>query len=342
MSSYVVEVLEGVFRSVRDDYYDRIVKSGLSTASVKTKKQAQKLSNQLQGAFRKAVDYSIQFHRIFGITGNLSAADEKNVVVAHDKELAQARNNIFGQFPLDQDDMTALDELARAVLISKRQSNQMSGLVFAGYGEDEMYPSLHALEIDGVIAGHLKHADAEKVDIDRTVATGAVIPFAQRDVTDRYLHGADPRFERAVVDYFTDTARRVGNEVVDALLKREGRRKAVLKQGVASAVDKAELNYWRSASPKTRDDFSADVNQMVKLMPKQELVSFAEALVNITSVKRKVSYEVESVGGPIDVAIISKHEGFIWVKRKHYFDGGLNPRYFWRSFGAGRGATGGS
>lgn len=68
-------------------------------------------------------------------------------------------------------------------------------------------------------------------------------------------------------------------------------------------------------------------------MPKQELASFAEALVNITVAKRKVSAELETVGGPIDVAVISRHEGFVWVKRKHYFDAGLNPRYFWRKFG---------
>jgi len=28
----------------------------------------------------------------------------------------------------------------------------------------------------------------------------------------------------------------------------------------------------------------------------------------------------ETVAGPIDVAIISKGDGLIWIKRKHYFD----------------------
>ncbi|HEX4674084.1 MAG TPA: hypothetical protein VH209_02075, partial [Steroidobacteraceae bacterium] len=28
----------------------------------------------------------------------------------------------------------------------------------------------------------------------------------------------------------------------------------------------------------------------------------------------------ESVGGPIDVAIISRIDGFVWVSRKHYFE----------------------
>ncbi len=54
----------------------------------------------------------------------------------------------------------------------------------------------------------------------------------------------------------------------------------------------------------------------------------AEALVNITSLKRRVSVEAETVGGPIDVAVISKGDGFIWIKRKHYFDAKENPYFF--------------
>jgi hypothetical protein len=63
------------------------------------------------------------------------------------------------------------------------------------------------------------------------------------------------------------------------------------------------------------------------------MASLAEAMVNLTSVKRKFSAEKETVAGPIDVAVISKSDGFIWVKRKHYFDAELNPRYFVRKFG---------
>jgi hypothetical protein len=69
-------------------------------------------------------------------------------------------------------------------------------------------------------------------------------------------------------------------------------------------------------------------------MAKPDLANFAEALVNITSVKRRASLDTESVGGPIDVAVISRDDGFIWVKRKHYFDPSLNPRFFARKYGA--------
>ena len=69
---------------------------------------------------------------------------------------------------------------------------------------------------------------------------------------------------------------------------------------------------------------------MVEFMPKPEMARMAEALVNLTSIKRRVSRGMETVGGPIDVAVISRSEGFVWVKRKHYFPAELNSRFFER------------
>ena len=66
--------------------------------------------------------------------------------------------------------------------------------------------------------------------------------------------------------------------------------------------------------------------EIVSVLPKDELGAMAEALVNLTKFQRRVSQEPETVGGPIDVVVITKGDGFIWVKRKHYYDAELNPR----------------
>ena len=51
---------------------------------------------------------------------------------------------------------------------------------------------------------------------------------------------------------------------------------------------------------------------------------------NLTSLKRRVTPASETVGGPVDVAVISKGDGLVWMKRKHYNAAELNPRYFER------------
>ena len=66
-------------------------------------------------------------------------------------------------------------------------------------------------------------------------------------------------------------------------------------------------------------------------LAKVDLGYMAESLVNLTAFKRKVSNDSDSVGGPIDVAVLSKGDGFVWMKRKHYFDKELNYRFFKRN-----------
>jgi hypothetical protein len=64
------------------------------------------------------------------------------------------------------------------------------------------------------------------------------------------------------------------------------------------------------------------------VLPKDLLAEVAESLVNLTSFKRRISMtSAETVGGPIDVAVISRGDGFVWIKRKHYFKPELNPQF---------------
>ncbi len=58
----------------------------------------------------------------------------------------------------------------------------------------------------------------------------------------------------------------------------------------------------------------------------------AETLVNLASFRQKVSMSVETVGGPVDVAVISKGDGFVWIKRKNYFELDQNPRVLAKYF----------
>ncbi|MCO7213549.1 hypothetical protein NH514_23055, partial [Pseudoalteromonas sp. ACER1] len=69
------------------------------------------------------------------------------------------------------------------------------------------------------------------------------------------------------------------------------------------------------------------VMSMVAALPKDELAAMAESLINLAAFKRKVTKSIESVGGPIDVAVISKGDGLVWVKRKHYFPENLNHSF---------------
>lgn len=60
-------------------------------------------------------------------------------------------------------------------------------------------------------------------------------------------------------------------------------------------------------------------------MPFGDAIDLAEFLVDLTVNFSRFIPGAPTVGGPIEVAAISKHEGFKWIKRKHYFNSDLNP-----------------
>ncbi|MEA3401630.1 MAG: hypothetical protein U9R79_10355 [Armatimonadota bacterium] len=60
-------------------------------------------------------------------------------------------------------------------------------------------------------------------------------------------------------------------------------------------------------------------------MPIQDAVDLADFLVDATIKFYKYLPGAPSVGGPIEIAAITKHEGFKWIRRKHYYSRELNP-----------------
>ena len=62
-------------------------------------------------------------------------------------------------------------------------------------------------------------------------------------------------------------------------------------------------------------------------MPLQDAIELAEFMVDLTIKFSRFKPGPPTVGGPIEIAAISKHEGFRWVQRKHYFRRELNPEY---------------
>ncbi|OPZ49771.1 MAG: hypothetical protein BWY92_01278 [Firmicutes bacterium ADurb.BinA052] len=59
-------------------------------------------------------------------------------------------------------------------------------------------------------------------------------------------------------------------------------------------------------------------------MPIKDAIDLAEYLVDCTIGFQRFMPGPDTVGGPVEVAAITKHEGFKWIARKHYFSIDLN------------------
>jgi hypothetical protein len=206
-----------------------------------------------------------------------------------------------------------------------------SGVVIAGFGRRDFFPRLTSIELFGAIDGALRHAKGDQEEVISTDHQSAVVPFAQRDMVDGFINGINSRFLEQFGDCLLEQVATLPDRIVDLLSHYVPAASADVVDGIRAATSSsARFAFVELTQEINRLKFehSRPVEDSVAFLPKDELASMAESLVNLTSLKRRVSlHEPQTVGGPIDVAVISRGDGFVWIRRKHYFKQELNPTW---------------
>jgi hypothetical protein len=205
-----------------------------------------------------------------------------------------------------------------------------SGLVIAGFGQTEYFPRLISYDIYGVVDGHLRAVPGQAITI--TVENSAVIaPFAQRYMVDAFVTGINPSIQEGLEGFWRGLQQRLPKGVLDILESHAKELDAAAKARLEGPLRSLVLTVLRELDEHLRELKNAQVDPIVnsvEFLPKDELAAMAESLVHLTSLKRRVSLDdPQTVGGPIDVAVISRGDGFVWIKRKHYFSLELNPTW---------------
>ena len=108
-------------------------------------------------------------------------------------------------------------------------------------------------------------------------------------------------------------------------MKEAGASEELLKQ--MEEIDLTEIQKHQKEKLESfiRDEYVEGLFDAVDSFSIDEMTNMAESLISVTNLQRHITSSDESVGGPIDVAVITRSEGFIWVKHKEWFRQELNP-----------------
>ena len=203
-----------------------------------------------------------------------------------------------------------------------------SGIVIAGFGEQQLFPSVRSFRVSGVATGKLKYQfDSKSADIGVEMGS-TIIPFAQDEMVRSFMEGIEPEYWIDILGSVTRLLEDYPIALINSIQGVNDQERERLKLSVRKASKEAFEAFSKEFSGIKATRYVDPVVSTIESMPKSELPAVAEALVNLQSFKRRVSGEQETVGGPIDVMLISKGDGLIWIQRKHYFDRDLNPQYF--------------
>ncbi len=206
--------------------------------------------------------------------------------------------------------------------VFKKGSNFLNytGLVFTGFGDEEVFASMHHYVVYGIFGGQLIYEEIE--DSYRAISpsnTSEIVPIAQSDMLSTFMYGASSDTMSEIEKVFYVSLSRFAN----SFCKKHN----IEDDDLDEEKDKALAEFVRNTYYHLIDNHSDPLRRVVSMLPIDELAELGETLISLESLKERVTKPSESVSGPIDVAVISKGDGFIWIKRKHYFDANLNPRY---------------
>ena len=196
---------------------------------------------------------------------------------------------------------------------------ESSGVVITGFGKAQIFPALSHYVVDGVVATRVRTRHVGSIRIDDQ-HTALIIPFAQRDMVTTFMNGIDPNYLEAIDEFVDETLTMLSQnfgDLIQDLIPTASSEDIVeiMSQARAAIVE----NFRDRLNTMLEEENSQPIMSIVESLPKDELAEMAEALVNLTSFKRRVTPEAETVGGPIDVAVISKGDGLIWIERKTLF-----------------------
>ena len=258
------------------------------------------------------------------LPAHFEQTDLENALTSYSGELAKTLGKQYASSEeVRRVDFSRLAELSIKLLL-KRYTNYMdkTGIVLAGFGENDYFPAYREYDCFGLLLGKLLFHEKEQKHIERDTPS-SIKPFATTAMVNTFVAGFSPD----VLNLVESETRKSLREFAESLLKES---KVAFGDGLNDLVDRFVERHTDAWTSSAYSNHAFPLFRVIGSLPVDEMAELAETLIMLESLKEKVTRPTESVGGPIDVCVISKSDGFVWIKRKHYFDPKLNPQYFLR------------
>ena len=321
---HVMSVSAGVFVDCFEQLREWVDKETTKPSSKPLKNNdIQKKLNELINEHYKQAKHLVD-KKIFGV------GQYNNVKKSYRTEILKLANDIFKGI------QTTATAKNRLVAIASTASllnigRDRSGIVIAGFGDKDIFPSCHEHDVWSIIRGKSVWRKT-RVDEISHKSTASIMPFAQSHDVHTFMTGLGPRLENFLRNTFnsmmTDALPESLIDEIDKEVKLSKAKKAKLLKLTKDLCSGANDRVFDDLKKKKKIDYIDPVVQATSFLNKAELAAMAETLVNLVSFRKQVTMEAETVGGPIDVAIISKGDGFVWIKRKYYFPNELNRPFY--------------
>jgi hypothetical protein len=222
----------------------------------------------------------------------------------------------FQPFGLSKQAYAHLREIAVFCVVKDLFLEDVTGLVFAGFGSEERYPVVTTWFVSAIVGGIVKRAEASFDQIDGEVRSKIRV-FADSEVTNAFIRGIDFNLERRVYGALNMLMHALVDQVVGAFPNAD----PVIKENIRRQFQNDYIPQYFDAFRGIIGDYQqhAYINPVLRVLEiasRTELAETARELVSLNVFKKRIMAQKQTVGGAIDVAIISREGGFQWHSRQ--------------------------
>lgn len=218
----------------------------------------------------------------------------------------------FSPFSLDKTALQQLRDIAVFCVIKDLFLEDVTGLVFAGFGSDERYPVVVTYFLSAIVGGIVKRAEASVDAIDNAVRSKIRV-FADSEVTNAFIRGIDFNLERR----FYGTMQMMMYGLVDHVIGSftgvdAAKRESVRGQFRDQVLPQYFNTFHNMIGDYQQQTYINPVLRVLEIAARSELAETARELVALNVFKKRIMAQRQTVGGAIDVAVISREAGFQW------------------------------
>jgi hypothetical protein len=203
----------------------------------KTEKPPADLPKIMAGLVEEAISF---YEKIYSKQKTAKFVGVAGIPDLPDHVLDIIRESVDNEFqgPMFNDANKArIIEIAKLSLTAEVLSENCTGIVIAGFGAKELFPTLISFELDGMVGDHLKYVQPHFVDIDRLGTRARVLPFAQKEMMDRFMYGMDDSIERSITDFCAQTVPTIREAVISRVNFDSDDDKTKFENGLSEAEE---------------------------------------------------------------------------------------------------------
>lgn len=185
-----------------------------------------------------------------------------------------------------------------------------TGVVFSGFDIPHDFPSFFEINIHCNDNGKIVY---EEIDSRVNCEDPYIKFFAINEEAYTFITGVNSDFEEELKDYV-----KVSNEIIIKDIRNLLEKEKINDVDQIMSICFTVINGKYSDLTQYFEDFRLDAIEKtsfgIEYLPRWLLCDLADYLIQLTALKQKISSEIESVSIEADVALMTKYDGFKWVK----------------------------